>query len=549
MKGRFAALFVFAATGTAFAATQQVAYDRDGRAFWRAHVIVGLSPATPVPVAGSSLFGGIVERSLPQIDAIALRLPDGVSVTGAAENIAKLPGVRYAEPDYMMSVADTPNDPFFSQQYGPRKLTCDIAWDIWKGDANTVIAIVDTGINYAHPDLSAKYVGGFDEYNNDADPMDDHGHGTHCAGIAAASTNNQVGIAGVAYNCKLMGVKVLGAGGSGSTDTVAAGIIYAADHGAKVVSLSLGCECYETAMRDAVNYAWSQGVVVCAAAGNNGSSTLFYPAGHDNAIAVGATDSQDKKAGFSNYGSWVDVAAPGVGILSSYFNGYTQLSGTSMACPHVAGAAGLLYSKMGARSAANAQSVRNLLETTGDNIGTWIAHGRVNLAYAIAKLAKTILSESFAPVWIYYYRDRESYGGLAQVATADGKCLKQHSVVTSTWTKDGEPQYNYGTNCLIDIVADLQGSPITASLELTCYSSTSIISLARIYNWHTATWTVLTLSSSIPLTMGTVTAALPAPVTDFLGPDNWVELQVQTARVVPHNVFFDKVALKFVSYK
>src|SRR3990170_879710 len=190
--------------------------------------------------------------------------------------------------------------------------------------------------------------------------MDTYGHGTHVAGIAAATAGNGVGVAGVCPRCTILAVKVF-ADGSGSTSdfTVAQGIVWAVDHGANVVNLSLGGPGSSAVAQAAVDYAWSRGVVVVAAAGNSGSSTLSYPAAYPNAIAVSATNSSDGLAGFSSYGSWVDLSAPDQGILSTVPGGdYASWSGTSMATPVVAGAAGLAFSA-GLGSAA---AVRTALE-------------------------------------------------------------------------------------------------------------------------------------------------------------------------------------------
>ncbi len=197
-------------------------------------------------------------------------------------------------------------------------------------------------MQYDHPDLAGKVIRG-DHVDNDWDPYDGNGHGTHTAGIAAAVTNNARGIAGMAPEATIYAVRVLDESGSGTLQNVANGIIHAADNGADVINLSLGSPNDSITLKEAVDYAWNKGVVVVAAAGNDGSAQPTYPAYYSDAIAVAATDSDESKASFSNYGNWVDVAAPGVNIYSTYTDGgYASLSGTSMATPHVAGLAGLL---------------------------------------------------------------------------------------------------------------------------------------------------------------------------------------------------------------
>jgi thermitase len=289
--------------------------------------------------------------------------------------------VRYVEPNYLAFAFATPNDPQYSQQYGPQRIQANLAWDIWQPQRTVYIAIIDTGIDSNHPDLTNKMrrhsngaVYGWNTLNNTTNALDDNGHGTHCAGIAAAEINNGVGIAGVAaWNpnvansrayVQLMPVKVLSSSGSGTLDGVARGITWAADNGAHILSLSLGAGSGAQQLQDAVNYAWNRGCLVVAAAGNGGSSSPQYPAYYTNSIAVAATDSSDRLASFSQYGSWVDIAAPGVGILSTIPNSrYAFYDGTSMACPHVAGAAAVLWSHN--PSLTNAQ-LRAALETNVD---------------------------------------------------------------------------------------------------------------------------------------------------------------------------------------
>lgn len=240
------------------------------------------------------------------------------------------------------------------------------------------IAVIDTGVKYNHSDLVNKFrrrsdgqIYGYNFVRNTTNANDDNGHGTHVAGSAAAEINNGIGIAGVAawnpgvpnYNqsVQLMPVKVLDASGSGSLTNVARGITWAADNGAHVLNLSLGASTGAQALADAVDYAWNRGCLLVVAAGNSGSSSPTYPAYYTNCIAVAATDSNDRLASFSQWGSWVDIAAPGVGIYSTYRrNTYRTLDGTSMACPHVAGAAALVWSH--APYLTN-QQVRTILET------------------------------------------------------------------------------------------------------------------------------------------------------------------------------------------
>jgi len=303
--------------------------------------------------------------------------------------------VEFAEPDYIAKALEVPNDSYFGQQWGMTNISAADAWDVSKG-TGVKIAILDTGVDQNHPELTGKLVNNKD-FTGSGSVDDFFGHGTHVAGIAAAVTNNSDGVAGVGYEAVIMNGKVLDDEGSGAYSWIANGIIWAADNGAKVINMSLGGMFGSTTLKNAVNYAWNKGVVIVAAAGNDGWSLSSYPAAYTNCIAVAASDQNDAKASFSNYGSWVDVAAPGVGILSTipnhdnyistnYLNGgknYGSLNGTSMATPFVAGLAALVWATEYGSSNTN---VRSRIETTADEAGTiWTSYGieRINALAAV----------------------------------------------------------------------------------------------------------------------------------------------------------------------
>jgi subtilisin family serine protease len=246
-----------------------------------------------------------------------------------------------------------------------------------------VIAIVDTGIQRTHPDLDSKIVAGYDYVQNDTAPDDGNGHGTHVAGTSAAETNNSTGGAGTCPNCSLMPVRVLDNNGSGTLANVANGIRFAADNGAKVINMSLGGSGSST-LQTAVDYAWGKGVFMACAAGNDNTSsqTNSYPGAYTNCFAVASTTNTDARSSFSNYGNWVEVAAPGSNIYSTWTgSSYNTISGTSMATPHVAGLAGLLASQ----GLTNAQ-IRDRICSTSDAIsgtGTYWTCGRINAYRAV----------------------------------------------------------------------------------------------------------------------------------------------------------------------
>jgi len=333
------------------------------------------------------------------------------------------PTVEYCELNYRASALDEPDDALWSQQWALHRIQASAAWDVARCEG-TVVAILDTGVFQDHPDLSNVLwtnVGeipgnGIDDDENDkiddvhgwhfyqnctndnCQPYENHliedenGHGTHVTGIAAAQTNNGLGIAGVSRGGQAMIVKVLDRYGDGYYSDIAAGIRYAADNGAQVINLSLGGDQPSRVLQDAVDYAYNKGVLVVAATGNDGGAVL-YPAACDRVMAVAATDEQDQRPAFSNYGPQVDIAAPGQNIISTwrppYY--YFQRRGTSMAAPHVAGAAALLRSW---RPDYTNDQTQERLQSCSDDVNastlpghdSFLGWGRLNLACVFADL-------------------------------------------------------------------------------------------------------------------------------------------------------------------
>jgi len=291
----------------------------------------------------------------------------------------------YVEPNMKVQTQFVPNDPYWTYQWGPRKIEADWAWNTTIGSHDILVAVIDTGIDYTHLDLAANYVAlGYDWVNNDNDPMDDHGHGTHCAGIIAGTLNNNIGIAGLAQ-VQITAEKVLDSGGGGYWDWVASGIIHAADSGADIISMSLAGYGYSELVHEAVRYAYDAGVLVIAAAANDNTNMKAYPAGYDEVVAVSATDEYDNKASFSNWGDWIELAAPGVSIYSTVPWGYESWSGTSMAAPHVSGIAALVWSLYPEKTR---EWVRLWLRYTADDLGDpgfdiYYGYGRINARKAV----------------------------------------------------------------------------------------------------------------------------------------------------------------------
>jgi len=285
------------------------------------------------------------------------------------------------------------------------------AWAISTGSSAVKVAVIDSGIDYTHPDLAGNYIGGFDFYTGDSDPMDDHGHGTHVAGTIAAAMNNltgdpakEEGVVGVAPDVRLLGYKVCGVDGRCSDFAIQQAIAEAIAQGAKVINMSLGQIGWSDSLNDAVQDAWDAGLVIVAGAGNDGMDQLFYPAAFDNVISVAAFDEDHRRASFSNYGMWVDLSAPGNVILSTYplaacgggstvpgdTGCYNWLSGTSMATPHAAGAAALVWSRSDVSS--NNQVVDILVQSAdavgvdanGVPLNSWTIHGGLNIHDALS---------------------------------------------------------------------------------------------------------------------------------------------------------------------
>lgn len=311
-----------------------------------------------------------IGAQIKEIDVLQVFVPKG-DVSKAVAVVSDCPGVSYAEPDYIVTTADTiPNDPGLDNQYGLVAIRAPQGWDKNTGSTTVTIAIVDTGVDLTHADLAGKLVTGKNYITLGADPQDDNGHGTHVAGIAAAITNNSIGVAGVSWGARIMPVKVLAASGSGSIDNVALGIIWAVNNGAQVINLSLGCAC-ETppgTLEAAVNFAYENGATLVAAVGNGVSNFVFYPARFPHVIAVAATDSSNNHAPFSRFGPEVDVSAPGALIYSTYRNSiYSFMSGTSMSTAFVSGLAAILR---GLPNYSSPDQIAGALESSALDLGT-----------------------------------------------------------------------------------------------------------------------------------------------------------------------------------
>lgn len=293
---------------------------------------------------------------------------------------------RYVEPNVKFQSHSVPNDPSWNLQWGPRKIAADWAWNTTVGNSSLLVAVIDTGVYQDHPDLVLNYVPlGYDWVNNDTDPIDDNGHGTHCAGIIAAKLNNNLGIAGMAQ-VRVMAEKALDRSGSGSEDDLANAIIHAAQQNASIISMSWGSNYDSMLIYEAIKFAYDHGALLVASAGNSRNDIKSYPAAYDEVIAVSATDQQDRPAFFTNFGDWIELAAPGAQIYSTVLNNnYSYKSGTSMSCPHVVGVAALVWSEF---PNMTRDQVRFHLRYTADDLGDagfdeYYGYGRINATRAV----------------------------------------------------------------------------------------------------------------------------------------------------------------------
>ena len=277
------------------------------------------------------------------------------------------------------------------QVYAPNIIRLLWAWNYTMGSKDIKIAILDGGILASHPEFAGRILPGYDFVNNDSAPNDDYGHGTHVAGIAAAGANNGIGMVGVCPLCSIIPVKVLNESNQGTWATVTAGIVFAVDAGANVINLSLGGPSSSQTVEDAVRYAAAHNVLVVAAVGNSRSNAPFYPAALDDVVGVAATRNDDTRWSLSNFGYFVELSAPGYAVYSTYndlnnsYSGYNYMSGTSMASPHVAGLAGLLFSQNPALTIAQ---VRWLMTSTAVDLGDpgrddYFGYGRIDAFAAL----------------------------------------------------------------------------------------------------------------------------------------------------------------------
>jgi len=492
------------------------------------------------------------ERRIPDVSNVyKLIFTENIDVKKIVEEYSKNPDVVYAEPNYIREVF-SPNDPYYTNstssynQWGLFKIllspaeSSDSGWSITKGSTEVAIAVIDSGVDWDHPDLSANIWINWDEFNGtpfvdddgngfvddvrgwdfvsvtgglaigedggprDNNPADFDGHGTHVAGIASAATDNNFGVAGAGWLCKIMAIRAAYRASNGlsylADADAAAAIEYAASMEADVINMSFGGPAYSDTIRDAVDVAYASGCFLVAAAGNANSSLMAYPAALSNVMAVAATDRSDNKASYSNYGPWIDVSAPGGDgatydwIFSTYVDAYAWATGTSMASPFVAGLGALLKSanpsytndKIFERIKGTTDYVRYLVD--GD-LGT----GRINAYYALASNVAIILqpyqgSTVYETIDIIGTATWEG-GGSYRVATAEGTLPASEEYVTLLESSDKK---------LNDILATWNttalNGPHTIKLTINGLSSAEA---TRVINIGTPSSRVVTLGDSL----------------------------------------------------
>jgi subtilisin family serine protease len=356
-------------------------------AYVPAQVLVRFKRGTSTSAAAIVLraAGAHTVKTLSALGVRVVSVPAGreaVTVSTLRHNRS----VEFAERDATVASADvTPNDPYWPKEWSLTKIGAPAAWGTTTGDAGVTVAVLDSGLNATLPEFAGRVVAGYNFVAGNSDTTDDNSHGTAAAGVALAEGNNGYDVAGVCWKCRVMPVKVLDAAGSGTTSGLASGITWAVDHGARVISMSLAGASNTSTVSSAVAYAVAHGVVLVAAAGNSGCDCKAYPAANAGVIAVAATDANDALTSYSDFGSWVALAAPGANYSTWPSGNVYQFSGTSSATPVVAGAAALVLST---NPGMTPSDVATLLERTATPLAPGaVAYGRVNVASAVAAAA------------------------------------------------------------------------------------------------------------------------------------------------------------------
>lgn len=408
-----------------------------------------------------------VISEIPQLRVKVLSVPIGKEKAWL-DRLRASPLIEYAEPARPVKALFTPNDPYWISQWNMRLIGAPQAWDITTGTSAITVAIIDTGVDLDHPEFSGRIVQGWDFVNNDPYPDDDHWHGTHVAGIAGAQGNNNQGIAGVAWNVKIMPLKVLDSQGHGYDYSVASAIVHAAYNGAKILNMSLGGEYSSQVLAEAVDYAYRKGCILVAAAGNGGVNKVLYPAAYTQVIAVSAVNYYSYVTSYSNRGPEIEVAAPG-GDKDGYVlstvpdKNYGYGIGTSMAAPHVAGLAALIWSVNPSLTAAQ---VRYCITSTAVDLGPPghdpdYGYGVIDVKEAVKEALEPQLI-LIKPPRVLFLADASGFVGPSTATVS----VENPGCVPITWVVGASPASWYSFSASGNpIFQDIRGSiRITATL-------------------------------------------------------------------------------------
>lgn len=409
------------ADGGDFPASGQAATD---------HVIVTLKEEAHVNMRNSTPIAG---DGLTQDQMVSMEVPADQTIEAFIEQLEKNENIQEVEPDFLVKLAYTSNDPELGKsQYHHKKLETKLAWDKTRGSEDVIVAVIDDGVDVSHPEFKNRIVHPFDtvkENSNIAVGL----HGTHVAGIIGSSIDNGIGGAGIAPNAKIMPINVF-EGEYAFTSEIIQGIYYAIEQGADIINLSLGGYAYSNAFNAAIQAAHEKGIVIVAAAGNEKKELPYYPAAYPNVISVASTTSTDRASEFSNFGKTIDIAAPGSSIYSTLpKNAYGFLDGTSMAAPMISGVAALIKSS---EPALSNRDIENRLFATADDLGVIgkdpiFGHGRVNARKAL----------------LIGYLPPPTVSGVFQYSTAVKGSATANAIIT----------VKLGTNVLNTSVADSKG--------------------------------------------------------------------------------------------
>lgn len=508
--------------------------DADGYpldTFAQGQVLLELVPGTrAVAAALHDALGARVLERIDSRDCERIELPPGVGVADAMRVYAAQPFVVAAYRNFKSRLLEVPYDPIYNDpvpgQWDVKRIGLERAWDTTKGASNVRVAIVDSGIAPSHDDLGGALLTGRNVLNDTSNTADNDGHGTNVALIVGAN-HNQYGTAGVAPECRLLPVKIVESG----TDWVyswdaADGIFWAIEHDADVINLSYGSVIFDPLVANATAAAFAAGCIVVAGAGNDGTDMPYFPAANANVIAVAGTGNQtDKRWSSSNFGSWVDVAAPGVGVVISADETFEAilLAGTSYSAPLVSGIAALVVSVLG-KSAPASSIASRILDHCDPVPGNYVAKGRVNALRAVTGV-DLAMHASWAAVSLAGGTYTSVGGGLEQLSSTYGNDLSfdTRSVGSSSGGSIGPQTYTQTVAVALNFDADYMGAVDELVLRFEGRASIANLPLSvQVFNWSTFEYVTI---GTQPLTSTTadtvVSCAIGNPAT-FIGSDGRV---------------------------